>query len=382
MNPDNLSFLLVLSEGVLSFFSPCVIPLLPLYIGYLSSNAKTTLSNGQIIYDRKKVMLQTLCFVLGISFSFLLLGLTFTALGQALKQYRAQFQIVAGLLIILLGLFQLGVWQSRFLSRERKLPFRVDVGHMNAGVAFVLGFLFSFTWTPCIGPALSSILLLVSTSSGGYWYVLLYAIGFVVPFLLLGVFTAQVLNFLKDRKKVLPMVVKIGAVILLAMGAYSVYEGGRMLLAKQEQPADDDTQTEEIAYPIFTLPDVNGKMYSLRDYQGKVIIVNFFASWCGYCQEELETLREIASAGDEDVQIIGVLVVTTEQEEQIRAYLQEKNLPYPVLIDQGGMIASAYYVTGYPTTYVVSSAFELVGYVPGMVNREVLEQTIDNAKTR
>ncbi|MCF0111777.1 MAG: redoxin domain-containing protein, partial [Erysipelotrichaceae bacterium] len=284
-NPSEVSFLLVLAEGLASFFSPCVIPLLPLYIGYLSGNARMVKEDGTVEYNRKKVFFQTVCFVLGISFSFLILGLTFTAIGQALQKYKVYFQLVAGILIIVLGLFQLGVFKSNFLSKERRLNVNTDKP-MGPWMAFVLGFLFSFTWTPCVGPALTSILLLVSTTSGGYWYVLVYAIGFVGPFLLLGLFTSEVLNFLKRKRNLLPVVVKIGAVILLIMGVYSIYQG---IDALTNPPVEE----EESVLPQFTLPDINGKQHALSDYKGKVIFLNFFTTWCGYCQQEIIHLDEV-----------------------------------------------------------------------------------------
>ena len=198
---EQLSLVAVWLEGLLSFFSPCVVPLLPLYMGYLSGNAKTTLSDGKIVYNRKIVFIQTLAFMAGISLSFVILGLAFTSLGKVIDGYEPIFQMVAGILILVLGLYQLGILKLPFLNQEKRLNVDLPLDKMNPFIAFVLGFLFSFTWTPCVGPALTSILLLTSTSSIGYLYVLVYAVGFVVPFLVLGLFTSQVLNFLKDLGK-------------------------------------------------------------------------------------------------------------------------------------------------------------------------------------
>ena len=99
--------LAVLLEGIISFFSPCVIPLLPLYMGYLAGNAKEKTEDGKIIYKRKKVFLYTLFFVLGISMSFFILGLSFTVVGNFFKEYKTTIAIIGGIIIIILGLFQL-----------------------------------------------------------------------------------------------------------------------------------------------------------------------------------------------------------------------------------------------------------------------------------
>ncbi len=372
---EQLSIVAVLLEGLLSFFSPCVVPLLPLYMGYLSGNAKTVLSDDKIVYNRKVVLIQTLCFMAGISLSFVILGLAFTSLGQMIANYEVIFQIAAGVLIIVLGLYQLGILKIPFLNQEKRLSVDLPLEKMNPLVAFVLGFLFSFTWTPCVGPALTSILLLTSTSSLGYLYVLVYAIGFVVPFLFLGLFTSQVLNFLKDRKKVLPMVVKIGAIILLIMGSYSLYQGISLYNRQQKEEMYMDA-----GFPQFTLETISGKEYTLYDYDGKVIILNFWTTWCGYCQIEVEELRQLHDMNDKDVQILSILVVTDETEQELKDFVAQKDLPYPILIDYNGTIASRYGVNSYPRSFVISPKYEMLGYIPGYVGADVFLDVIEQAK--
>ena len=377
VNIEQISILMVFFEGLLSFFSPCVVPLLPLYMGYLSGNAKTVLSDGKIIYNRKVVLIQTLSFMAGISLSFVILGLAFTTIGQLLEDYEVFFQIVAGLLIIILGLYQLGLLKIPFLNQEKRLNVDLPIEKMNPFVAFALGFLFSFTWTPCVGPTLTSILLLTSTSSVGYLYVFVYAVGFVVPFLLLGLFTSQVLNFLKDRKKVLPTVVKVGAIILIVMGCYSLYQGVTkyIQLQKIDESVDGFGQ-----FPQFTLETIDGKAYALEDYKGKVIVMNFWTTWCGYCQIEVEELEAIHKMKDKDVQILSILVVTDETDQEIAQFLKEKDLSYPVLIDRGGILAYQYGVNSYPRSFVITDKYTMLGYIPGYVTKDVFLDAIEEAK--
>ena len=204
---------------------------------------------------------------------------------------------------------------------------------------------------------------------------LVYAIGFVVPFLLLGLFTSQVLNFLKDRKKVLPTVVKIGAIILLVMGSYSLYQGVQTY--SKQQKAE---QYSDASFPQFTLETLNGKEYSLYDYDGKVIFMNFWTTWCGYCQMEVEELKEIHNMNDKDLQILSILVVTDETEEELKTFLKEKDLPYPVLIDYNGVVASQYGVNSYPRSFVIKPNYEMLGYIPGYVSKDVLLDVIEQAK--
>lgn len=202
---NSASFVLVFLEGILSFFSPCVIPLIPVYMGYLAGNGKKVVEDGNIIYERKKVFLNTLFFVLGISFSFFILGMSFTTLGSFFSSNKLLLTRVGGILIILLGLFQIGIFDLSFLKKERKIKMNLTDKKMNPAIALAMGFTFSFAWTPCIGPALSSVLIMASGATSsvmGNILVFVYAIGFLIPFLLLGLFTTQVLNFSKGKTKV------------------------------------------------------------------------------------------------------------------------------------------------------------------------------------
>ena len=375
-NLEQLSIVAVLLEGLLSFFSPCVVPLLPLYMGYLSGNAKTTLSDGKIVYNRKIVLIQTLAFMCGISLSFVILGLAFTSIGQLIDGYEPIFQMVAGVLILVLGLYQLGILKLPFLNQEKRLNVDLPLDKMNPLVAFVLGFLFSFTWTPCVGPALTSILLLTSTSSIGYLYVLVYAVGFVVPFLLLGLFTSQVLNFLKDRKKVLPAVVKIGAVILVVMGCYSLYQGVTNYQMQKQMREEAISQAD---FPQFTLSTIDGEEHSLSDNVGKTIVMNFWTTWCGYCQYEVEELRELYEKNGKDVAIVSILVRGSETDEELRTFLEAKDLPYPVLIDDG-TLNYQYGVDSYPRSFVITPKYKMLGYIPGYVEYEYFLDAIEQAK--
>lgn len=356
---NHISFIFVFLEGLLSFFSPCVIPLLPVYMGFLAGSAGTE-RDGVIEYQRKKVFLNTAFFVLGISFAFFLLGTSFTLIGKLLGSYRYLLIKISGILIILLGLVQLDFIQFSFLQRERKLHFNVADKKVNPLVALILGFTFSFAWTPCIGPALSSVLILVSgaKSTGiGYLLILVYAVGFLLPFLLLGLFTSQVLNFLKEKKKFVKYTIKAGGVLLILMGlmTFTGYMNGissylnRAQAVKENVTADKESQeneapandsskgeqgeaqegneagtenkagtkaetdngdeagaktetgngaeegTEAESDPAtdFTLTDQYGDTQTLSDYKGQVVFLNFYATWCPPCKKELPDIEKL-----------------------------------------------------------------------------------------
>lgn len=218
---ENVSFLLVLLEGFLSFFSPCVLPLIPVYISYLAGNGKSVDANGTIVYERKKVLINTLFFVLGISSTFFILGFSFSALGVFFNQNKVLFSRIGGIIIIIMGLLQLDIIKLNLLKREKRFNLDLNRKKMNPIVAYIMGFTFSFAWTPCVGPALSSVLILASNASSsftGNMLVLIYTLGFVIPFVILGMFTTQALNFFKEKRNLMKYTIKIGGIILIIIG--------------------------------------------------------------------------------------------------------------------------------------------------------------------
>lgn len=218
---NNVSFLLVFLEGFLSFFSPCVLPLIPVYISYLAGNGKKINMDGTIIYNRKIVFLNTLFFILGISSVFYLLGISFSALGTFFNQHKVLLSRIGGTIIIVMGLVQLNIIKLNFLKMEKRFHLDLSKIQMNPIAAYIMGFTFSFAWTPCVGPALSSVLIMASNASSsliGNLLVLIYTLGFIIPFLILGLFTTEALNLLKEKRNLLKYTIKIGGFILILMG--------------------------------------------------------------------------------------------------------------------------------------------------------------------
>lgn len=214
--------LTVFVQGLLSFFSPCVLPLIPLYMGYLSGGTGVLGEDGKMHFKRSKVMGHTLCFVLGVSFAFFLLGLGFSAVGTFFKANQMLFARIGGIFVVFFGLYQLGVLgTSRILGNERRLPFKLNVLAMSPVTALLMGFTFSFAWTPCVGPALASVLLMAasaSTKAMGFVLIGVYTAGFVLPFLAVGLFTTTLLEFFKSHMKMVKYTVKAGGILMVLMG--------------------------------------------------------------------------------------------------------------------------------------------------------------------
>ncbi|WP_294147302.1 cytochrome c biogenesis protein CcdA [uncultured Clostridium sp.] len=214
--------LTVFFQGLISFFSPCVLPLIPLYIGYLSGGTGSRGEDGRIYYKRSKVMTHTLFFVIGVSFAFFLLGLGFSAMGNFFNKNQLMFARVGGIIVVLFGLYQLGVFgTSTMLGKERRLPFKLDTVAMSPITALIMGFTFSFAWTPCVGPALASVLLMAasaSTKAMAFMLIGVYTAGFVLPFLAVGLFTTSLLEFFKSHMNVVKYTVRVGGILMVFMG--------------------------------------------------------------------------------------------------------------------------------------------------------------------
>lgn len=415
-----VSALTVFLQGILSFFSPCVLPLVPLYVSYLSGGAKTVDENGVIHYPRKKVAINTLFFVLGVSFTFFLLGFGFTSLGHFFSDNRIWFARISGIVMILFGIYQLGVFgHANAIERERRLPFRLDRWAMNPLVALLLGFTFSFAWTPCVGPTLGSVLLMATSSSSaatGYLLIGVYTLGFILPFLAVGFFTGAVLSFFKRHQKVVRYTVKIGAVLLIVMGiitltgfmngitsyfasigddatasttaSSSVPENTPM----PETPSSSATESassdsEAIPAPDFTLTDQYGNTHTLSEYKGKTVFLNFWATWCPPCREEMpaiEALYERYGGNREDLVVLGVANPKTEEHpynqdediETVQAFLSENNYTFPVAMDTTGEVFQQYGIYAFPTTFMIDTEGNVFGYVASALTPELMESIV------
>ena len=372
-------------EGIISFFSPCVIPLIPLYMGYLATNAKEIDEKGNVTYKKKIVLIYTLFFILGISMSFFILGLSFTGLGLFFKDNRKIFLEIGGIIIVILGLFQLGIIKVDFLNTEKKLKINFNPNKISKKTAFLMGFLFSFAWTPCVGPALSSTLIMASTASTaliGNIFVLVYAIGFLLPFIILGLFTTKVLNIIKRKQNILNYIVKIGAIIIIVMGCYVSYTGFTMESTKDKEPVKS-TGKVELATPInFTLKDQEGNTHSLDDYIGKTIVLHFYAIDCFSCLDELPHIEKIYNdynQNKDDVIILGIANTSRNSKDDIIDFLNNNSYTFTSL-NANDKLFDKYYITTYPNTYIINSNGNIAFTSFGSMTYEDLKEEIEKVR--
>ena len=208
-----IELLIAFGAGLISFLSPCVLPLIPGYISFVSGASLNEL------LERKKINLTPLVlFSLGFSFVFIIFGAAASYLGQILLQNSQTLRIVAGLFIIICSLQLIGFLNIGFLNFEKKIYTQKN---NNIWFSFVVGMAFGFGWTPCIGPILGSILALASTEETIFQAVnllILYSLGLAIPFVLSGYLMQKFLIFSKNFRKNINLVSKIGGFILLITG--------------------------------------------------------------------------------------------------------------------------------------------------------------------
>lgn len=380
----SVSAVTVFLQGALSFFSPCVLPLVPLYVSYLAGGAAVVGEDGVRRYPRGKIFLNTLFFVVGISFAFFLLGMGLSALGSFFRDYQVWFARISGLIIILFGLYQLGLGKrAMFLEREHRLPFRLDKVAMNPVTALVLGFTFSFAWTPCVGPALSSVLLMASSSgssAAGFLLIGLYTLGFALPFLAVGLFTGTVLNFFRSHQSIVRWTVKLGGILLIVMGVLTIAGASGQTAGASAQ--DQQEEQTSVAAPDFTLTDQFGESHTLSDYQGKIVFLNFWATWCGPCKSEMpdiQALYEAHGGNAEDLVVLGVAQPGVGREgsrEDIADFLSESGYTYPVVMDEDGSVFAQYGIRAFPTTFMILSDGTVYGYVEGALSADIMEDIV------
>lgn len=218
----SISAITVFLQGILSFISPCVLPLIPIYMGYLSGGTAVADESGNTIYDRKKVLINTLFFVIGISFAFFLLGFGVTAASKFFFKNQLIFVKLGGIIILLFGIYQLGfLGNSKILSRQFSLPFKINKLAMSPFTALIMGFLFSFAWTPCVGPALTTVLLMAAsanTSANGFLLIAIYVLGFTLPFIAVGFFTTALIKFFRSHIAIVNYTEKIGGILMILTG--------------------------------------------------------------------------------------------------------------------------------------------------------------------
>jgi cytochrome c-type biogenesis protein len=211
--------------GLLTFLAPCTLPLVPAYLGFISGVTTDDLNNPETARTaRRKIFLNGLLFIVGFSVIFIVFGTV---------PFRLWLGRIGGVMVILFGLFMLGVFKLPFLQVERrlKMPSFLTIGKPSS--SFVIGGAFAFGWTPCVGPVLGSILLLASTSTSalqGAFLLAVFSLGLAIPFLLIALGFSRATAYIEKITKYLRVVSVIGGVFLIALGILLLTDNFSLLI--------------------------------------------------------------------------------------------------------------------------------------------------------
>ena len=403
MEGSNITIAIAFAAGLLSFLTPCVLPLVPGYVSLISGVSVEHLKGegGESRTSaRRAVIINSLAFNAGISLIFVLLGATAGELGNLLFS-SPWVRVIGGLVIILFGLQMMGVLKIGALYRDtRKFSEekpRGPLGSALLGVAFAAG------WTPCIGPILGGIIGLAATSGGWKSGVILsafYSAGLALPFLVVGLTMNAFLGFYSKFRRHLHKVEVASGVLLIVIGLMVASNiltkiaafGSRYLpnaenLVKQEDPPGSKPQpgsTQNAAAPAAAnaepAPDVeltttDGKPVKVSDLRGQVVLLNFWATWCVPCRSEIPSLndmqRDLSGRG------FKVLGVTTEDSaDLVREYQKDVKQEYTVALGDAG-VANRYAVGVLPTTFIIDRQGRIRHKVIGEKSRAQFEALIN-----
>lgn len=355
----------VFFAGVLSFFSPCILPLLPVYCGYFSSGDQST--DSPLRHKVKK----TLAFVAGISTVFFIMGIGAGFAGSIFQ--NSIFILFCGAAIILMGISQIGLIKIPFLEQTKRFSSPVAPGNGVIG-AFALGFFFSAGWTPCIGPALAMVLGVSlqqkDTLTGGI-LLLFYVAGFSIPFLFLSIGSRILLNKIRFLYPYLGKIRIVGGILVVVMGIWMIAGQIPSLTMKQ---SESNT--------------LSGSYVSPSDWTGKTVYLKFWATWCPVCLNGLKEFSELAKEYEnQDDVVIYSVVSPGYHNEMDRSTFADwaagQKLSIPILFDDNGKLSRQYGVQGYPTSVFLNGKQEIVAeHIGHMNNTEIKSQIAEATKGR
>ncbi|MGI8919581.1 MAG: cytochrome c biogenesis protein CcdA [Pyrinomonadaceae bacterium] len=394
MEGSSITIGIAFLAGILSFLSPCVLPLVPGYVSLMSGvSIDRFKEGGSAANARSAVILNSLAFNAGLSVIFLALGATAGLVGGTVLN-NMWVRIIGGAIIIAFGLQLIGLLKISALYKDTRF-FSDDTPRGMAG-SFTLGIAFAAGWTPCIGPILGGIIGLAATSGGWRSGLLLsafYSAGLSIPFLLTGLGLNQFLGFYGKFRRHLHKVEVLSGVILIVVGLL-VASGFSTLLAsstlasilpnaeswlkvKPAAPVTAAVPENLASFPVapsVELKTLEGKAFQLEELRGRVVLLNFWATWCIPCRSEIPELnimhRDLEARG---LSVIGVS--TYDGADGVKDFWKDIKQDYPVLLGDSN-VASKFAVGPLPTTFILDREGRIRARIIGERRRESFEAAV------
>jgi cytochrome c-type biogenesis protein len=392
MHVSLVNILIAFAGGLLSFLSPCVLPLVPGYISLMSGVSIDHLKGEGRSSSRRAVIANSLAFNAGLSVIFLALGGTAGLVGAAITN-NVWVRVIGGLVIIIFGLHLIGVLKIKYLYKDTRQfsnekP-RGMLGSLTLGIAFAAG------WTPCIGPILGGIIGLAATSGGWKGGLILsafYSAGLSVPFLLTGLGINQFLSFYSKFRQHLHKVEVVSGIILILIGVLVMSNRVTLLASSRlagwlpnlesklkfggnaPAPTATNPNANYPAAPDVQFTKLDGAPFKLKDLKGRVVLLNFWATWCIPCRSEIPSL----SAMQKDLDSRGLSVIGVSYDDTTDLIQQfQKDIPQSYQIVLGGRdVGSQLPASPLPTTYIIDRQGRIREKMIGERTREAFEAVI------
>lgn len=393
MESQNITITIAFAAGLLSFLSPCVLPLVPGYVSLISGVSIDRLRSEEADARRaarRAVIFNSIAFNIGLSMIFLLLGAAAGLVGTAITTNK-WVRIIGGAVIIafgfqLMGLLKIGALykDTRFFSQQKP---RGMLGSFTLGMAFAAG------WTPCIGPILGGIIGLAATSGGWRSGLLLssfYAAGLAVPFLVTGLSINQFLSFYTKFRRHLHKVEIVSGVVLVLIGAavmtnyttrlsslLSWLPNAESYVKVKNDPmgAGAGVQNNFEVAPDVELQTVDGRAFRLSELRGSTVVLNFWATWCIPCRAEIPEFNALQRAHEgQGLKVVGVL--TQDTVENLKEFQKEMKQEYTVMIGNDEVGPQFKNGPGLPVTIIIDRDGRIRQKIVGGSTRETFEAAV------
>jgi len=392
MQVSFFNILIAFAGGLLSFLSPCVLPLVPGYISLMSGVSIDHLKGEGASGSRKAVIANSLAFNAGLSVIFLALGSTAGLVGATIIN-NVWVRVIGGLVIIVFGLHLIGLLKIKYLYKDTRQfsnekP-RGMLGSLTLGMAFAAG------WTPCIGPILGGIIGLAATSGGWKGGLILsafYSAGLAVPFLVTGLAINQFLGFYAKFRRHLHKVEVVSGIILILIGVLVMsnqltwlasprlaaivpnFEKWLNFRAPEPPPPPKGPEQAYAPAPDVQFTKLDGSAFRLKDLKGRVVLLNFWATWCVPCRNEIPSL----SAMQKDLDSRGLSVIGVSYDDTADLVKEfQKDIPQTYQIVLGGReVGSELPASPLPTTYIIDRQGRIREKMIGERSRSAFEAVI------